>query len=68
MYQLKYILFSLDTENIERLTKVMSDVFDILNLRFCKEGITKDSWPQKKEKLNEMLRILAETERVYEEN
>ncbi|KAK4003945.1 hypothetical protein OUZ56_005690 [Daphnia magna] len=32
------------TENIERLTKMMNDVFDILNLRFCKEGIVHATW------------------------
>ncbi|KZR95552.1 Uncharacterized protein APZ42_010678 [Daphnia magna] len=38
-----------DTEKIERLTKVMNDVFYILNLRFCKVGIAKDTFPPKKE-------------------
>ncbi|KZS06429.1 Uncharacterized protein APZ42_030122 [Daphnia magna] len=56
------------TEKIERLTKVMNDVFYILNLRFCKVRITKDTFPPKKEKLNHMLQVLSETEHVYEEN
>lgn len=51
---------------IECLTKTVNDNFDILNLRFCKVGINKDTWPQKKEKLNQMLKVLSETESVYE--
>lgn len=56
------------TENIERLTKMMNDVFDILNLRFCKEGIVHATWENKKGKLNQMLQALSETERVFEEH
>jgi hypothetical protein len=57
----------LGTDNIERLTKLMIDIFDILNLRFCSEGINPEIW-KKKGKLIQMLQVFSETKRVYKEN
>lgn len=54
----------LDTAPTERMTLLLNDVFDILNGRFPKEGISKTSWPKKKDKLQKMLLILNITEEI----
>jgi hypothetical protein len=46
------------------MTLLLNDVFDILNGRFPKEGISKTSWPKKKDKLQKMLLILNITEEI----
>lgn len=43
----------------------MNDVFDIMNGRYCKEGIIDVSWPSKKKKLKEMLDVLDKTEDAH---
>ncbi len=43
----------------------MNDTFDVLNGRYCKEGITLVNWASKKRVLDGMLAVLAHTERIY---
>ncbi|KAK4028692.1 hypothetical protein OUZ56_021696 [Daphnia magna] len=53
------------SEGTERLTKLMNDVFDVLNGRCSSQGITKDNWEAKKKVLNAMLTVLNRTEDVH---
>ncbi|KZR96623.1 Uncharacterized protein APZ42_008941, partial [Daphnia magna] len=53
------------SEHTEYLTNLLNDVFDIMNAKFCKEGITVLNWLPKKKKLEEMLVVLKRTEMIY---
>lgn len=53
------------SEHTIYLTNLLNDVFDIMNARFCKEGITVLNWLPKKKKLEEMLVVLKRTEMIY---
>lgn len=47
------------------MTKILNDTFDVLNARFCKEGIALSNWHMKKHPLDKMLEVLNETEKQY---
>lgn len=50
------------------MTQLINDTFDVLNGRFCKEGITVENWGLKKAILDTMLTALDITETVYEKD
>lgn len=51
-----------NSETTERLTKVVNDVFDVLNGRFILKGINERNWGKKKAQLDAFLKILDVTE------
>ena len=51
-----------NSETTERLTKVVNDVFDVLNGRFILKGINERNWGKKKAQLDAFLKILDITE------
>lgn len=59
------MLFTTGSEHVEYLTNLLNDTCDIMNSRFCKEGITDINWDQKKRKLQILLAVLTRTENKY---
>lgn len=53
------------SESTEKFTKLMNDVFDIMNGRCVKQGINISNWCKKKEKLDIYLKILDITEECH---
>ena len=53
------------SENTERFTKLMNDVFDVMNGRFIKNGITVINWHKKKKLLDSFLSVLDITEKIH---
>jgi hypothetical protein len=51
-----------DSETTERFTKLINDVFDVMNGRFIAQGINVTNWWKKKKKLDTFLDILDLTE------
>ncbi len=49
----------------EQMTLLLNNVFDVLNGRFPKEGITVSNWDRKKKILQHMLQCLELTEQQY---
>lgn len=47
-----------DSETTERFTKLINDVFDVMNGRFIAQGINVNNWWKKKKKLDTFLDIL----------
>ncbi len=45
----------------------MNDIFDIMNGRNCAQAINLRNWHEKKKKLDNLLWILDETERIHKE-
>lgn len=54
-----------DSLPTERLTFLLNNVFDVLNGRIPKEGITISNWHNKKKILDQMLRCLEVTEQAF---
>jgi len=50
------------SETTEKFTKLMNDVFDIMNGRFVAEGINLTNWWKKKRTLDAFLTVLDITE------
>jgi len=57
----------LDSQAIEKLTKLLNDTFDVLNGRCYEERITILNWHVKKSILDDMLCVLDQSEKVYKE-
>jgi hypothetical protein len=64
---LNYCLTFLGSETTEKMTLLMNDVFDIMNGRFIAAGINRKNWEKKKKVLDVFLKVLEDTEAIYEE-
>lgn len=58
----KYAYLFKDSETTERFTKLVNDVFDVMNGRYTAQGINVTNWWKKKKKLDIFLEILDVTE------
>ncbi|KZR98131.1 Uncharacterized protein APZ42_006590, partial [Daphnia magna] len=58
----KYAYLFKDSETTERFTKLVNDVFDVMNGRYTAQGINVTNWWKKKKKLDMFLEILDVTE------
>lgn len=60
--QRKFAYLFKGSETTEKLTKLINDVFDVLNGRFVAQGINISNWCKKKNVLETFLKILDVTE------